>query len=167
MATIPSTSTVTIATVVAQPSPSVAGVVSTVTACSPNVTAMKAALQQQQVMSVPQIGTDNSQVLNKQRLQDLVREIDVNEQLDDDVEEMLLQIADDFIENVVTNSCLLAKHRKANTLEVKDVQLNLEKNWNIWIPGFGSDELRPYKKATATEAHKQRMALIRKTLKKY
>lgn len=37
----------------------------------------------------------------------------------------------------------------------------------MWIPGFGTDELRPYRRATATEAHKQRMALIRKTLKKY
>uniref|UniRef100_T1IY49 Transcription initiation factor TFIID subunit 12 n=1 Tax=Strigamia maritima TaxID=126957 RepID=T1IY49_STRMM len=141
-ATIPST-------VVGQPSASIPGVVSTVPTSNIN---LKTVLQP--VIMSP-MSSDTSQVLNKQRLQDLVREIDVNEQLDDDVEEMLLQIADDFIENVVTNSCLLAKHRKANTLEVKDVQLNLEKNWNIWIPGFGSDELRPYKKSTATEAHKQ------------
>lgn len=38
---------------------------------------------------------------------------------------MLYQIADDFIDNVVTSSCQLAKHRNSNTLEVKDVQLNL------------------------------------------
>ena len=25
----------------------------------------------------------------------------------------------------------------------------------MWIPGFGSDELKPYKKAATTEAHKQ------------
>lgn len=37
----------------------------------------------------------------------------------------------------------------------------------MWIPGFGTDELRPYKRSSVTEAHKQRMALIRKTLKKY
>ena len=38
---------------------------------------------------------------------------------------MLMQIADDFIDNVVTASCLVAKHRKSNTVEVKDVQLHL------------------------------------------
>ena len=66
-----------------------------------------------------------------------------------------MQIADDFIENVVSSSCELAKHRHSDTLEVKDVQLHLEKAWNMWIPGFGSEELKPYKRAPATEAHRQ------------
>ncbi|XP_010866711.1 transcription initiation factor TFIID subunit 12 [Esox lucius] len=122
------------------------------------------------VMGTPgpagRISPEGSQVLTKKKLQDLVREIDPNEQLDEDVEEMLLQIADDFIESVVTAACQLARHRKSNTLEVKDVQLHLERQWNMWIPGYGSDEIRPYKKACTTEAHKQRMALIRKTTKK-
>ena len=39
--------------------------------------------------------------------------------------QILMQIADDFIDNVVTSACQIAKHRKANTLEVKDVQLHL------------------------------------------
>lgn len=40
---------------------------------------------------------------------------------------VLLQVADDFIENVVAASCQLAKHRRSNTLEAKDVQLYLGK----------------------------------------
>ena len=108
-----------------------------------------------------------TKVLDKRRLQELVKEVDPMEQLDDDVEEVLMQIADDFIDNVVTAACQIAKHRKSNTLEVKDVQMHLERNWNMYIPGFGSEELRPYKKAATTEAHKQRMALIKKTLKKF
>ncbi|XP_065075130.1 transcription initiation factor TFIID subunit 12 isoform X1 [Ochlerotatus camptorhynchus] len=108
-----------------------------------------------------------SQILTKPRLQELVREIDPTEQLDEEVEELLLQIADDFVENTVNAACLLAKHRKVAKVEVRDVQLHLERNWNMWIPGFGTDELRPYKRATVTEAHKQRLALIRKAIKKY
>ncbi|XP_050087024.1 transcription initiation factor TFIID subunit 12 isoform X2 [Anopheles aquasalis] len=108
-----------------------------------------------------------TQLLTKPRLQELVREIDPTEQLDEEVEELLLQIADDFVENTVNAACLLAKHRKVPKVEVRDVQLHLERNWNMWIPGFGTDELRPYKRATVTEAHKQRLALIRKAIKKY
>jgi len=114
-----------------------------------------------------QLGDPSTVLLTKKRLQDLVKEIDPTEVLDDDVEDVLLQIADDFIENVVTSGCQMAKHRKSSTLEVKDVQLHLQRNWNMWIPGFGSEELRPYKKAPVTDAHKQRLALIKKTLKKF
>ncbi|EDV20415.1 uncharacterized protein TRIADDRAFT_31979, partial [Trichoplax adhaerens] len=98
-------------------------------------------------------------VLTKARLQELVLEVDPLQQLDEDVEEHLLQLADDFIESVVSGSCSLAKHRKSNTLEVKDVMLHLEHKWNMWIPGMGCDEVRPYKKLISTEAHKQVMSL--------
>lgn len=30
----------------------------------------------------------------------------------------------------------------------------------MWIPGFGSEELRPYKKSVTTEAHKQVLVLF-------
>ena len=106
-------------------------------------------------------------ILDKARLQELVHEIDPNEQLDEDVEEMLLYIADDFIESLVSTSAMIAKHRKSSTLDVKDVQIALEKNWNMWVPGFGTDDIKPPKKLMSTEAHKQRMALIRKAIKKF
>ncbi|CAL7940617.1 unnamed protein product [Xylocopa violacea] len=127
------------------------------------------AQQQQQPQQQQQQSSFNDfpQFLTKTRLQDLVKEVDPTEQLDEEVEEMLLQLADDFVETTVNAACLLAKHRHANTVEVKDVQLHLERNWNMWIPGFGTDEVRPYKRATVTEAHKQRLALIRKSIKKY
>jgi len=119
-----------------------------------------------------------SQVLDKKRLQELVKEVDPNEQLDEDVEDLLLHIADDFIEQTVTASCSLAKHRRAPAVEVKDVQLVLEKKWNMWIPAVGAssgstagipeqEALKPFKKSATSEAHKARMALIRKTLRKY
>lgn len=111
--------------------------------------------------------TEPPKVLDRRRIEELVKEVDSLEQMDDDVEDMLMQIADDFIDNVVSAACQLAKHRKSNTVEVKDVQMHLERCWNMWIPGFGSEELKPYKKSATTEAHKQRLSLIKKTLKKY
>lgn len=96
----------------------------------------------------------------KQRLQDLVNEVDPDEQLDEDVEEILLDIADEFIENVVASACAIAKHRNSTSLEVDDVKLYLERKYKIWIPGFG--EAKPIPKKFSSEAHRQRMALINK-----
>jgi len=115
----------------------------------------------------PSPASSESQVLDKHRLNELVKEVDPSEQLDEEVEEILLQIADDFIEQTVSQACALAKHRKANTIEVRDVQLVLERSWNMWIPGFGAHELRPYKRSANSEAHRQRLAVIKKALKKY
>ena len=67
------------------------------------------------------------QVISKQRMTELVREIDPNEQLDEEVEEMLFSIADDFIESTVNAACRLAKHRNARSLDVRDVQTYLGK----------------------------------------
>lgn len=63
--------------------------------------------------------------MTKTRLQELVKEVDPTEQLDEEVEEMLLQLADDFVETTISAACQLAKHRHANSVEVKDVQLYL------------------------------------------
>ncbi|KRF78859.1 transcription initiation factor TFIID subunit 12 isoform X1 [Drosophila virilis] len=112
-------------------------------------------------------GAENTPMLTKPRLTELVREVDTTTQLDEDVEELLLQIIDDFVEDTVKSTSAFAKHRKSNKIEVRDVQLHFERKYNMWIPGFGTDELRPYKRAAVTEAHKQRLALIRKTIKKY
>ncbi|KAL8588469.1 hypothetical protein ACOMHN_054048 [Nucella lapillus] len=111
-------------------------------------------------------GATGGGVIDRKRLQELVKEVDPLEQMDDDVEETLLTIADNFIESVVNTACQMAKHRKSNTLEVKDVQLCLERNHSLFVPGFGSEDMRPMKRSTVTEAHRQRQALIRKTLKK-
>ena len=98
--------------------------------------------------------------IEPKRLQDLVNEVDPDEQLDEDVEEVLLDIADEFIENVVSSACAIAKHRNSNTLEIDDVKLYLERKYKIWIPGFGETKTIP--KRFQSEAHKQRMTLINK-----
>lgn len=66
--------------------------------------------------------------MTKSRLQDLVKEIDPCEQLDDEVEDLLLQMVDDFVSSTVSSACIFAKHRNANTVEVKDVHLYLGKH---------------------------------------
>lgn len=105
----------------------------------------------------------STRILGKRSLQELLQTIDPNERLDPDVEDVLLDFADHFVETVTQFACELAKHRKSDTLEAKDVLLNLERNWQITIPGFGGDEYKAYKRPMVIDAHKQRLAMVRRS----
>ncbi|KAJ8984465.1 hypothetical protein NQ317_012531 [Molorchus minor] len=110
---------------------------------------------------------DASQLVTKQCLQDLVRDTDPTLNLEEDVEELLLSYVDEFVDRCLNGAAMIAKNRRVNSIEVKDVQQFLNRNYSMWAPGLGTDELRPYKRNFTTDAHKQRIALIKKTLKKY
>lgn len=127
-------------------------------------TAPKPTIQNSTTISNNALNSD--QILPKHRLLDLVREIDSTVNLEDEVEEILLSYVDEFVERCISGASLIAKNRDVKTIEVKDVQMFLNRNYNMWTPGFGTDELRPYKRSAITDAHKQRSALIRRTLKK-
>ncbi|EGC34332.1 hypothetical protein DICPUDRAFT_11975, partial [Dictyostelium purpureum] len=104
------------------------------------------------------------EVLGKRKLTELLQQISPNEKMDDDVEDILSVLADDFVESTVAFACTLAKHRNSSTLEVKDIQCHLEKNWNIRIPGFGNvEQYKTYKKTHFPEPHKLRVAAMKKS----
>jgi len=79
------------------------------------------------------------------KIQDLVKSIDPSYTIDAEAEEQVLQLADDFLENVTKQSLLLAQHRGSKTLDVQDIQLVLAKHWGISVPGLGLPTLRPLK----------------------
>jgi len=72
----------------------------------------------------------------------------------------LLQVADDFVDQVIIAACRLAKLRQSSTLEMRDIQLILERNYNIRVPGYASDELRTVKKVIPAQAWTQKLSAV-------
>ncbi|KAI9308108.1 transcription initiation factor TFIID subunit A-domain-containing protein [Cunninghamella echinulata] len=145
-------------------STSASGTVSTPTATTKQqkkaaVAAAQAAAQQNTANDI--LDTDGiPRVLAKRKIQELVSQIDPTERLEPEVEDILLEVADEFIESVTTFACRLAKHRKSDTLEVKDLQLHLERNWNIRIPGFASDDIRSIRKPTVPSSYMAKVQAV-------
>ena len=106
---------------------------------------------------------DRSDWCKRDRVSSLAKQVDPNLELDVDAQQVLQDLAEDFVENVAAFACELVKHREGDTLEVKDLQLAIEKNWNMRLPGIGDNELRVIKKSSTTEAHRHRSQLVRRS----
>ena len=108
---------------------------------------------------------DRSDYLPSARLQELAHAIDPKLKLEPEAEQVLQDVADDFVENLAAFACELAVHRAGTTLEAKDIQLALEKQWNLRLVGVGDSlgELKVIKKVTVTEAHKGRVNDVRRS----
>lgn len=76
------------------------------------------------------------------------------------VNQTLLDVADEFVDSVIIGACRLAKLRGSTVLEIRDLQLVLERNYNIRVPGYASDELRTVRKIQPTQAWTQKMSAV-------
>ena len=57
-----------------------------------------------------------------------------------------MNVADNFVDQVLLAACKNAKERGSKILEIRDIQLTLERSYNIRIPGYASDEIRTVRK---------------------
>lgn len=114
---------------------------------------------------------EGDHVLSKRKLDELVRQVtgaapdatgngESSSVLDPDVEESVLQVADDFVDNVIAAACRLAKLRPNQTLDIRDVQLVLERNYGIRIPGYSLDEVRTVRKFQPAPGWQSKMQAI-------
>ena len=72
----------------------------------------------------------------------------------------MLMLADQFMDNVIATACRNAKERGSKVLEIRDLQLVLERVYNIRVPGFSSDELRTVRKVQPSPNWIQKMSAV-------
>lgn len=72
----------------------------------------------------------------------------------------VLSVADNFVDNVLHMACRLAKERGSKVLEIRDIQLVLERVYNIRVPGHTSEELRTVRKAQPSSAWIAKMSAV-------
>ncbi|KAK0257995.1 Transcription initiation factor TFIID subunit 12 [Friedmanniomyces endolithicus] len=79
-----------------------------------------------------------------------------------EVEESVLQLADDFVDDLITASCRLAKLRPGGqqVLEMRDVQMVLERNYGMRIPGFTLEEVRTVRKFAPAQGWQNKMGAV-------
>lgn len=116
-----------------------------------------------EVGGAPKVMQGDGRILSKQKLQELVAYIDKDERLDADAEDLLMLIADEFVESVTSFACKIAKHRRSAKLETKDLQFHLDHNWGIRVAGFGAaDEDKGPVRLPMNDAHRQRMSAVKR-----
>ncbi|KAH9270343.1 hypothetical protein BASA83_007500 [Batrachochytrium salamandrivorans] len=98
----------------------------------------------------------------KRQLPTLVSQIDPDYKFDVEMGQFFLSIADNFIERVAYRACKAAKHRVATRMDVQDVQLELERNWNLRIPGYTSESVRVIRRSGSTPSHQARVTQIQR-----
>lgn len=129
------------------------------------------ATQQQQAAAaaaarppVPSANAAEMKILSKQKLSELAKLIDGDDRLDEEAARVMMLLADEFVDSVTQFACRLAKHRKSQIVEVKDVQMHLERNWGIRIASGGNDDFLPAGRGRKRplESHKQRLAIVKR-----
>ncbi|TPX66739.1 hypothetical protein SpCBS45565_g04281 [Spizellomyces sp. 'palustris'] len=118
--------------------------------------------------TMPPVDPSTLPILTKDRIRHMVAQVDPLQRLENDVEEMMLEIANDFIARVTEKACKLARHRGSDSVGVRDARIPLEQDWGIRVPGFGADardrddrEEPSGEKDTLTDTEKTRQHIAR------
>lgn len=105
-------------------------------------------------------------VFNKRKINELIKGLmpeDMDGIIENEVEDLVGDLVEEFVDNVTTFACRLAKHRKADYVETKDVHVHLERNWNIRVPGFPGDEVSIVRRTVPSKSYSTKLDMINAT----
>ncbi|TGZ61838.1 hypothetical protein CRM22_007758 [Opisthorchis felineus] len=112
-----------------------------------------------------EVAASGNVVFTPASLTQLISDLDPQLQLDSEAYEVLVNLANEFIVSVASKAQKLASHRGSSNVDAKDIHFCLERDWDISIPGNLSED-RPLRQNSVVEAHRQRLALIKKQIRK-
>lgn len=96
---------------------------------------------------------------------ELLHKIDPSASLDPLAEEFLLDIADDFIDSVVSLAAEAAKNRKSETLQAVDVNYIIQRKFGADAADIRSlKDMQQEPDFVPNQAHQKRMKAIKETL---
>ena len=102
-------------------------------------------------------------VMTREALRAMLASIAPNEAFEEDAEALLCTLASELAGTFVDGAADLAAHRGATgSVDARDVDLYLKRCHGITMPGFGGEELRPYKRPVVLEEHRARLASTRR-----
>jgi transcription initiation factor TFIID subunit 12 len=104
-------------------------------------------------------------VLDKDKIKLIANRIDPDQKVEADVNELLMDLLNEFITTTVSTSCKVAKLEKSLVLQPNHLVYNLERNYNIKVPGFGL-EYPVLKQASKLALIKAAIKGARKTTKR-
>ncbi|KAJ8605852.1 hypothetical protein CTAYLR_000532 [Chrysophaeum taylorii] len=119
---------------------------------------LRSRVQEEEKEEEPVIENDDGTISGEvygARLESLLKEVDVNFELEPEAQELVLRMTEDFVNRVTRRAAAYAKHRKSSTLDAVDLQLCLEKHWNINVPGLPSQRAKAafaYRRPTEKKA---------------
>uniref|UniRef100_A0A1I7ZHQ1 Transcription initiation factor TFIID subunit 12 n=1 Tax=Steinernema glaseri TaxID=37863 RepID=A0A1I7ZHQ1_9BILA len=127
-----------------------------------------------------EIPGSSGQLLDTAKLEEIAKQVDSTANLDDGVKEALVSYIDEYINMVIDKAADVARHRGARRIEHKDVAYALKNFFDMGDlatqsllaaenhinPPTVQDVMNQSGPAPSTNAHNQRMSLIKKTLKK-
>lgn len=103
--------------------------------------------------------------MTKRKLGELINAIGAEEgetktSIDNDAEDLLMDLADEFVLSVTKFACRLSKHRKVDQVDIRDVQLHLDRTWNIRVPGATTDDWKPVKRLEPSADYTKQLGAV-------
>jgi len=89
--------------------------------------------------------------------------LDPSHKLDPSVEGCLMELYEEMIGNAISFGCNNVKRRQGSSLKPRDMAVYLERVWGLCVPGFNTDQLRPYRRAAPSELHRARIKAARQS----